>query len=552
MGNALFTSSLMLIILGTLIWSLGNLQLGLESIVDHSKVGTEMSQATETTLAQVSNNLTATSANMSALAEEIAVTTQAIKINERKIDSISSSMADFSEAINNLVEGLPDDEARWDLEDLADELVDIQDGLKKEALVGLTETAKAMESFTTHIQETALENQEMVLELQSGTANSRQSNQAAAKISALSGEFGQSFAGKQNLLTGLILVAVIFTIGTGFLISRALSAPLEKAVHIAEGIAAGNLAQSIDLDGNDEIGQLGGALKKMILELSANRKQLEDHASQQEILIDKVTQTSREIAAGSSLVANSSSVLSKGAMDQAASLEEINSSVDMITDQIKATAQNSEKANSLATNTEAAVENGSKQTETLSQAMSDIHNSSEEISKIIKTIDDIAFQTNLLALNAAVEAARAGKHGKGFAVVAEEVRNLAGRSAKAAQETTALIEESVARAGRGLDSVEKTSSALLEISGTAKQTATLVAEITATAQIQAQGIEEIRTALGQVGSVVQQTAASAQDTAAASEELSSQSESLNGLLDHSSTAEKDSSQPERELQLDLV
>jgi len=533
MGNALFTSALMLIILATLVWSLGDLQHGLEKMVVHSRTGAQKSQETETTLARVSSDLSSVSEDMSTVVQEIGVTTQAIKINERKIAQLSETLTEFADSIGEMVTEMPDGEARWNLEDLTDELIDIQDSLKKEALVGLNESAKSMDDFTARINQAALKNEELVANLKVSTKNSRQSSQEAVQVSSLSESFGQSFSGKQNLLTVLLLLAVVFTMGMGMLIIRAFTTPLEKAVDIAEGIACGNLDQKVDLNGNDEIGQLGQSMRKMIRELATNRQLLETHSASQQFLINQVTDTSREIASGSALVANSSSVLSQGTMDQAASLEEVNSSVDLITDQIKSTAENAKLASDLASDTRLAVENGNSQTEELTQAMSEINQSSEEISKIIKTIDDIAFQTNLLALNAAVEAARAGKHGKGFAVVAEEVRNLAGRSAKAAQETSQLIEESVSRAGRGLQSVEKTSSALLEISSTINQTVELVSEISTTANQQASGIDEIRIALSQIGSVVQQSSNSAQETANASEELSSQSERLRELLDNS-------------------
>ena len=533
LGNALFTSALMLVILATLVWSLGGLQHGLERIVEHSKVGIQKSSDTETTLVRVSSDLSSASQDMTTVVRELGVTTQAIKINERKIAQLSETLTEFSRAISELAATMPDDEPRWDMEDLVDELGDIQDSLKREALVGLAESVRSMDNFTSRINHSAKVNEKLVAELQAGTDNSRLSSQAAEEISDLSESFGQSFAGKQNLLTALIFLAVVFTMGMGMIIIRTFTTPLEKAVEIAEGIADGNLDQKVDLVGNDEIGQLGQAMEKMIVELGANRDLLEDRARSQQFLIDQVTETSREIASGSTMVAVSSSVVSRGTTDQAASLEEINSSMDMITTQIKSTADNAERADGLASDTQQAVANSTAQIDTLTLAMNDIHNSSEEISKIIKTIDDIAFQTNLLALNAAVEAARAGKHGKGFAVVAEEVRNLAGRSAKAARETAGLIDVSVTRADRGLDSVENTSTALKEISSTVNLTAGLVAEITTTINEQASGIEQIRSALGQVGAVVQQSASSAGETAVASEKLSVQSDRLKTLLEKS-------------------
>ena len=247
-------------------------------------------------------------------------------------------------------------------------------------------------------------------------------------------------------------------------------------------------------------------------------------------VLENVLTSTDQVVEGSQQISDSSQSLSQGATEQASSIEEITSLMTELGSQITINAENANQANNLTTEARKSGEDGNEQMQEMVVAMSDIMESSKNISKIIKVIDEIAFQTNLLALNAAVEAARAGKHGKGFAVVAEEVRNLASRSATAARETSELIENSIQKAENGANRASHTSEALDKIVYIVTKVSDLVGEIAIASNEQAQGITQVSVGLNQVEKVTQQSTANAEESASAAEELNGQAVTLQQML----------------------
>ncbi|OGV50653.1 MAG: hypothetical protein A2X49_14155 [Lentisphaerae bacterium GWF2_52_8] len=248
-------------------------------------------------------------------------------------------------------------------------------------------------------------------------------------------------------------------------------------------------------------------------------------------VISGLSAGAEQVAGASGQVANASQSLASGTSEQASSLEETSASLEEIASMTHRNADNAQEADRLMHEAQSGVVQSVNSMNKMSEAIDKIKTSSLETTKIIKTIDEIAFQTNLLALNAAVEAARAGEAGKGFAVVAEEVRNLARRSAEAAKNTADLIEGSKKHAEMGVAVSSEVATALGNIKTGTEKIGTLVSEIATASKEQSQGISQINTAVSEMDKVVQQNAAAAEESASASEELSSHAVELHGMVD---------------------
>ena len=365
------------------------------------------------------------------------------------------------------------------------------------------------------------------------------------------------------LQLGLAGGALLITVILSLYLTRSITKPLREIEKSAEKIVDGDFEIAISYKSRDELGRLADAFRKMaetlkdvvtdasrLLSEMADgnfdvRTRAEEHYVGEfqgllssirklnrdlSITLGQINRSADQVAAGSDQVSIGAQALSQGSTEQAAAVEELATTIAGISTQVKDTATDALEAKKQSTMAGDEAEECNQQMRDMMNAMEEITRTSDEIGKIIKTIEDIAFQTNILALNAAVEASRAGTAGKGFAVVADEVRNLASKSSVASQNTAELIESSIKAVSRGTQIADSTAQSLVKVVDEVRSASGKVDKIADAAEEQAGAIEQVTLGINQISSVVQTNSATAEESAAASQELSEQADMLKQLV----------------------
>ncbi len=361
----------------------------------------------------------------------------------------------------------------------------------------------------------------------------------------------------------IMLIALIISIDFIRKLVRSIIEPTEEVREALIGFSEGNLSIPVEYEGNNEIGDMCNALRSSqitlkeviadqcyLLEEMAHgnfgiktQKEASYVGQLTEVLesintinqklketLTQINQSSEQVNSGSEQVASGAQALAQGATEQSSAVQELAATIGEISNHINSTSDNAQQAKNQAVETGEVVELCNRQMQEMKAAMDEINQKSNDIGKIIKTIEDIAFQTNILALNAAVEAARAGAAGKGFAVVADEVRNLAGKSAEASKNTATLITGSITAVENGLQLVNETAESLEQVVHNTEATSEMIEKIAKASNEQAIAIVQVNQGVDQISSVVQTNSATAEESAAASEELSGQAAILERLV----------------------
>ncbi len=547
LGGGITISLLLGFVLALAVYSFDSLSGGFSEVVQKSTTGVDNSLSTETSINGAGKSLSNVSTGMLAIVEDINQTNMHVKVLQRKIKQISTNLQDLLEEVGEVTGELPEDsDVRAALEDLTDEVGDIEEIMRREALVSLTSTVGKMGEFTQSIDGQVESISQLSSELKKVKQLSSGVVSANREIQTLSEEFSGQIGLSRNIIGAVLVGAVVFCLAGVFLLTRAITRPLNYAIAAMEDIAAGegDLTKRLESLGSGEMTKLSDSFNSFVGKVHQ--------------LVSEVTTTMGQFSSVVKHTAEIAEQTSHGVVQQQTETDQVATAVNELSCSAQKVAANgaeaadsAQRAEDEATSGKEVVSKSIAAVESLSQnviasvgLIQKLSADSEDVGKVIAVIQEIAEQTNLLALNAAIEAARAGEQGRGFAVVADEVRTLANRTQSSTEEIREIIErlqagtkeaeqamqagreqaelniEQAALAGRALETIS-------EVVTTIKHQNLQIARAT---QQQTSVTGEINRSVVNINDVSKRTASGAQKAASSSEDLASFSTRIQSLL----------------------